>query len=439
MKNAEKGLFLIDILTDRSILRWLRMNFKAFPPESRANLSGNHGRNRECSFSQIRNLLKTNTSRISGLPKKWQTGGRDKCLSAAEPSEFLKVWLIRIPSFCVDDSNSVPILPLPIIFFCTIGPGSSIHKLYDLRSPNSQPSELGNLTMHVLDYIKDGWMANYLFRRLGFINSRCNLLSGLVYVYGASIGVAGVLMAFVFQTDSALLGFDSSTNWCCIAFVRCLLFVLAPFLPIIVIMKAVELKRKKEVLEAMYRDISTDATAKWERSRELDEEEQDVVEALSDLKMVVCSTEAVVQFLLLVIFTFASVLLPSTSGLGLLKDDNSYDWTFLVFSFLTTIVTVNKAILDAIDIRKKRQLDFKQKVILGMSFTFQILSHVFLIVPVGLLALPLADSPADDGSKDASLTVTLPRSSLSCQSSSGGSPSPPSTTALLRIRPDSGT
>ena len=78
--------------------------------------------------------------------EKWQTGGRDKCLSAAEPSEFLKVWLIRIPSFCVDDSNSVPILPLPIIFFCTIGPGSSIHKLYDLRSPNSQPSELGNLT-----------------------------------------------------------------------------------------------------------------------------------------------------------------------------------------------------------------------------------------------------------------------------------------------------
>ena len=124
------------------------MNFKAFPPELRANLSGNHGRNRECSFSQIRNLLKTNTSRISGLPKKWQTGGRDKCLSAAEPSEFLKVWLIRIPSFCVDDSNSVPILPLPIIFFCTIGPGSSIHKLYDLRSPNSQPSELGNLTMY---------------------------------------------------------------------------------------------------------------------------------------------------------------------------------------------------------------------------------------------------------------------------------------------------
>ena len=122
------------------------MDYKAFPPELKANLSGNHGRNRKCSFSQIRNLLKTNTSRISGLPKKWQTGGREKCLSAAEPIEFLKVWLIRIPRFCVDDSNSVPNLPLPMKNIGKKTPGSSIHKLYDLRSPNSQPSELGNLT-----------------------------------------------------------------------------------------------------------------------------------------------------------------------------------------------------------------------------------------------------------------------------------------------------
>ena len=262
-----------------------------------------------------------------------------------------------------------------------------------------------SVTVHVFDYIKDGWMANYLFRRLGFIYPRCNLLHGLVYVYGASIGVAGVLMGFVFQTDSALLGFEPSTNWCCIVFVRVLFFILAPFLPIVVIMKAVELKGKKEELEAMYRDISIDATAKWERIRELDEEEQEVMEALSDLKMVECSTEAVVQFLLLVIFTFASVLLPTTSGLGLLKENNIYEWTFLVFSFLTTIVTVNKAILGAMDIRKNGQLDFKQKVILGTSFTFQLLSHVFLIVPIALLALPLKDQRAEDHSEDASLTV----------------------------------
>ena len=263
-----------------------------------------------------------------------------------------------------------------------------------------------SVTLHVFDFIKDGWMANYLFRRLGFINPRCNLLHGLVYAYGASIGVAGVLMGFVFQTDSALLGFDPSTNWCCIVSVRFLLFILTPFLPIVVIMKAVELKGKKKYLEAIYRDNSKDATKKWERIRDLDEEEQEVVEALSDLKMVECSTEAIVQFILLVIFTSASVLLPTTSGLGLLKENSSFEWAFLVFSFLTTIVSVNKAILGAIDIRKKRQLNFKQKLILGTSFTFQLLSHVFLIVPIALLGLPLKDSPALDGSENASLTAS---------------------------------
>ena len=136
MWKLQERPFLIDILTDRSILCWLKTGYKAFPSELKANLSGNHGRNRKCSFSQIRNLLKTNTSRISGLPKKWQTGGREKCLSAAEPIEFLKVWLIRIPRFCVDGSNSVPNLPLPMKNIGKKAPGSFIHKLYGLRSPD---------------------------------------------------------------------------------------------------------------------------------------------------------------------------------------------------------------------------------------------------------------------------------------------------------------
>ena len=261
-----------------------------------------------------------------------------------------------------------------------------------------------SVTLYVFDYIKDCWMANYLFRRIGFINHRCNLLYGLVYVYGASIGVAGLLMGFVFQTDSALLGFDPSSNWFCIFAVRLLLFILTPFLPIMVIMKAVELTGKKEDLKAQFRDLTIEATSNWERIREVDEEKKEVMEALSDLKMVECSTEAVVQLLLLLVFTFASVLLPTTSGLGLLKDDNIYEWTFLTLSFLTTVITVNKAILDAMDIQKNGQLASKQKVILAISFTFQILSHVFLIVSIALLALPLTDNPVNDREK-ASLTV----------------------------------
>ena len=78
--------------------------------------------------------------------EKWQTGGREKCHSTAKPSEVVKVWSIRPPSFCVDCVDSVPNLPRPMKIFSKKAPGSFIHKLYGLRSPNSQPSELGNLT-----------------------------------------------------------------------------------------------------------------------------------------------------------------------------------------------------------------------------------------------------------------------------------------------------
>ena len=74
---------------------------------------------------------------------KWQTGGREKCLSAAEPSEVVKVWSIRLPSFCVDDLDSVPILPLPMKNIVKKDPGSFIHKLYGLRSPDPLHKRVG--------------------------------------------------------------------------------------------------------------------------------------------------------------------------------------------------------------------------------------------------------------------------------------------------------
>ena len=86
--------------------------------------------------------------------EKWQTGGREKCHSTAKPSEVVKVWSIRPPSFCVDCVDSVPNLPRPMKIFSKKAPGSFIHKLYGLRSPNSQPSELGNLTRYLLFVIK---------------------------------------------------------------------------------------------------------------------------------------------------------------------------------------------------------------------------------------------------------------------------------------------
>ena len=50
---------------------------------------------------------------------------------------------MRIPRFCVDGSNSVPNLPLPMKNIGKKAPGSFIHKLYGLRSPDPLHKRVG--------------------------------------------------------------------------------------------------------------------------------------------------------------------------------------------------------------------------------------------------------------------------------------------------------
>ena len=69
-----------------------------------------------------------------------------------------------------------------------------------------------------------------------------------------------------------------------------------------------------------------------------------------------------------------------------------------------TYVTIIMSILSAMDIRKNGQLGFKQKAILGLSATFQLLAHLCQMVPIAILALPRSDNPAEDGSEDATFT-----------------------------------
>ena len=84
--------------------------------------------------------------------EKWQTGGREKCHSTAKPSEVVKVWSIRPPSFCVDCVDSVPNLPRPMKIFSKKAPGSFIHKLYGLRSPDPHHRRVGEP-----DYVQPHW------------------------------------------------------------------------------------------------------------------------------------------------------------------------------------------------------------------------------------------------------------------------------------------
>ena len=178
-------------------------------------------------------------------------------------------------------------------------------------------------------------------------------------------------------------------------------------MPIVVILKSVQLTvKKQEVKNEWKKKTPRVTTTKWEEFRNLDFKYRGVVEAYSDLKMAESSVESVVQFFLLLVFTLASVMLPRTSGFGLVKDDSPGTTVFLGISLLATYVNIIVAIINAMDNKKDGQLGFLEKVVHGISATFQMLAHLLLMVPIVFLALPKTDYPAADGSEDASLTPT---------------------------------
>ena len=152
---------------------------------------------------------------------------------------------------------------------------------------------LFSVFLYLLDYTKDTWFFVYLYNRLQFINDRCSLLRGLIYFYGVSIGVAALLMSIVFQVNAGILDLDAEF--------RILFLFFSPVVPVTIIIKAVTLTTSQSELEAEWRRTPEKATDKWEKHRELEEENLEVMEAYSDMKMVECSTEAVPQFFFLVI------------------------------------------------------------------------------------------------------------------------------------------
>ena len=256
-----------------------------------------------------------------------------------------------------------------------------------------------NVALYVFDYIKDSWFFLYLVYRLPFIYERCSLLYGLIYVYGSSILVAGILMGITIQTDKYL-----KDKYLKGIFSRILMALLTPLAPVFVIMEAILVSGEKEEIIAEWKKNQSQSAKKWIQFKALDVKSSHVMQAYSDIKMVECSIEAVLQFGLLVIFTAVSIILPKTSGLGLIKDDNVKQWTYVALALLATYVNMIQSILTAVNIQKRDQLGMKDKVVLGLSYTLQLLVHLLLLVPTALMALPQNDTPVATGDQDASIT-----------------------------------
>ena len=214
--------------------------------------------------------------------------------------------------------------------------------------------------IYVFDYVKDCCLFIYLCYRIEFIATKFILLKYMIYAHGASIVTSGVIMGAWVQTNESLMGSINTMSYSVL--LRSIIFVVTPLMPVVIILRAVNLMGKKERLVDAWRRNRrmakmTSVSRSWHSYRRLESERRRIMEAFADLKMVECSTEAVPQLFFLIVFTIASTEYRDETGLGLVKDESDDTYTFLVLSMIQSYVTIVMAIVGAVKIRKSGGLD----------------------------------------------------------------------------------
>ena len=245
-------------------------------------------------------------------------------------------------------------------------------------------------TFYILDYVKDFCLFLFLYHRMDFIDDDCSLLYGLIIFHGATVLTSGIIMGLSIQLSNDIIQLDKIQSSCCVVFLRILFFFCTPLMPIAIILRAVRLSVKKEKIIADWKSSGEKKSISrtWLQYNRLSTAKSKIMVAYSDLKIIEASTEAVFQMFTLLVFIIASILYPERSGLGLLKNDSLYEYTFLVLSLLSSYATIIMSILTSMKIRKKGSLLFRSKILLGISFSLQLISRLLLMVPTAILALP---------------------------------------------------
>ena len=231
----------------------------------------------------------------------------------------------------------------------------------------------------------------FLYHRMDFIDDECSLLYGLIIFHGATILTSGIIMGLSIQLSNDVIQLDEIQSSCCVIFLRILFFFCTPLMPIAIILRAVRLSMKKEKIIADWTSTTTEKKSisrTWRQYNRLSAAKNKIMVAYSDLKIIETSTEAVFQMFTLIVFIIASILYPERSGLGLLKNDSFYEYSFLVLSLLSSYASIMMSILTSMKIRRRGHLLFRSKILLGISFSLQLVSRLLLMVPIAILALP---------------------------------------------------
>ena len=225
---------------------------------------------------------------------------------------------------------------------------------------------------------------------MDFIHDQCIILRGLIVFHGATIVTSSIIMGLSIQLSNDIIRLDRIKSFFCASFLRLLFFICTPLMPIAIIFQAVSLSVKKKIMVSNWiqETGNTSVSRIWRSFNLLEISKRKVMVAYSDLKSIEASTEAVPQLFVLIVFIVASILFPEKSGLGLLKNDSWYEYTFLGLSLLSTYATIIFSILTSMKIRKKSHLGLTSRILLGLSFSLQLIARLLLLVPVAILALP---------------------------------------------------
>ena len=263
-------------------------------------------------------------------------------------------------------------------------------------------------SMYILDFIKDGCLFLFLLKRLQFIFSRAVLLKRLIISHGISIVLSSCVTGWAIQMNNAIINLSSVESQACENLLRVCIFIVTPLIPVAIIYKAVSFSIQKQRLKAKWRRSNdADVSSMWFSLNIIQRKNRKLMVAYSDLKIVEASLEAIPQIYFLVVFSLASWILPETSHLGLTSSPQILfaEAFFLLLSLALSYASVISSILSAMDIRKHDQLTFKNKLLLGLSVTFQIAGRLWPMVVISMLAI--VDTPPLSASQ-ASLLLILP-------------------------------
>ena len=174
-------------------------------------------------------------------------------------------------------------------------------------------------------------------------------------------------------------------------FLRVVLFLLSPITPVTIIVKSVWLSMKMtQMLTKWKKAEDSSASNLWLEMEKMKEEKKKVTASFSQLKMMEINLEAVVQLFILITFYFVPRIIPQAHGLGSEFEEEEqswFGWLLLIGSTCLTAFSVIGSTLSAISLSKGGQFGIKTKLILGLSLSFQLASHMFRNVPAALASL----------------------------------------------------